>query len=136
MENNNRTILICRGTGCESTKSPEIQAALQESLAGTDVEVKFTGCHGMCQQGPIVIVEPEDTFYAKVKTKDVAKIVEQHIHNDQVVEGLVYQDPTTKAKDLPLTTRSHFIPAKRGWSCETAARSIRKRSRTPWPRQL
>ncbi len=98
MENNNRTILICRGTGCESTKSPEIQAALQESLAGTDVEVKFTGCHGMCQQGPIVIVEPEDTFYAKVKTKDVAKIVEQHIHNDQVVEGLVYQDPTTKQR--------------------------------------
>ena len=49
METNKRTILICRGTGCESSKSPQIQAALEEELQGSDVEVKFTGCHGMFQ---------------------------------------------------------------------------------------
>ena len=98
MKKNNRTILICRGTGCESSKSPEIQAALQESLKDTDVEVKFTGCHGMCQQGPIVIVEPEDVFYAKVKTRDVKKIVDQHINKGETVEKLFYQDPSSKER--------------------------------------
>jgi NADH-quinone oxidoreductase subunit F/NADP-reducing hydrogenase subunit HndC len=98
MEKNNRTILICRGTGCESSKSPEIQEALQESLEGTDVEVKFTGCHGMCQQGPIVVIEPEDVFYAKVKIRDVKKIVDQHIHKGETVEKLFYQDPSSKER--------------------------------------
>jgi len=106
MENKDRTILICRGTGCESSKSAEIQQELENQLEGTDVEVKFTGCHGMCQQGPIVIIEPEDTFYAKVKTKDVAKIVKQHIQEDKVVDRLVYKDPTSKER-IPIY---HDIP--------------------------
>jgi len=110
MDKDNRQILICRGTGCESAKSPEIQKTLEEQLEGTDVEVKFTGCHGMCQQGPIVIVEPEDTFYAKVKPKDVAKIVDQHINQDKIVDRLVYQDPTSKERistyhDIPFYSR-------------------------------
>jgi NADH-quinone oxidoreductase subunit F/NADP-reducing hydrogenase subunit HndC len=110
MENKERTILICRGTGCESSKSPEIQKELEEQLADSSVEVKFTGCHGMCQQGPIVVVEPEDIFYAKVKTKDVDKIVKQHIQEDKVVDRLVYQDPTTKERiptyhDIPFYAR-------------------------------
>lgn len=106
MENKDRSILICRGTGCESAKSAEIQHALEEQLAGKDVDIKFTGCHGMCQQGPIVVIEPEDTFYAKVKTKDVQKIVKQHIEEDKVVQRLVYHDPTTKER-IP---RYHDIP--------------------------
>ncbi|MBW2541755.1 MAG: (2Fe-2S) ferredoxin domain-containing protein, partial [Deltaproteobacteria bacterium] len=93
-----RTVLICRGTGCESTRSPEIQAALDADLRDSDVKVKFTGCHGMCQQGPIVIVEPEGTFYANVKTKDAPKIVESLADSKQPVEGLYYKDPATKAK--------------------------------------
>ena len=106
MEKNNQKILICRGTGCESSKSPDIEAALKESLEGTDVEVEFTGCHGMCQQGPIVVIEPEDVFYAKVKTRDVGKIVEQHINNGEPVEKLFYQDPTTKER----VSTYHEIP--------------------------
>ena len=98
MENNHRTILLCRGTGCESSKSPEIQAAFEEALQGTDVEIKFTGCHGMCQQGPIVVIEPEDIFYAKVKAKDVPKIVEKHLTDGDPVKRLFYQDPATKER--------------------------------------
>ena len=110
MENENRTILICRGTGCESSKSAEIQEVLTEELKGTDVEVKFTGCHGMCQQGPIVIIEPEDIFYAQVKLKDVPKIVETHINKGETVKSLVYKDPTTKERiptyhDIPFYKR-------------------------------
>ncbi len=110
MENKSRTILICRGTGCESSKSAEIQEVLTEELKGTDVEVKFTGCHGMCQQGPIVIIEPEDIFYAQVKLKDVPKIVETHINKGETVKSLVYKDPTTKERiptyhDIPFYKR-------------------------------
>jgi NADH-quinone oxidoreductase subunit F/NADP-reducing hydrogenase subunit HndC len=110
MENNQHTILICRGTGCESAKSAEIQETLEEQLAGKDVEIKFTGCHGMCQQGPIVVIEPEDIFYAKVKTTDVQKIVGQHIEENKVVQRLVYHDPTTKDRipiyhDIPFYAR-------------------------------
>jgi NADH-quinone oxidoreductase subunit F/NADP-reducing hydrogenase subunit HndC len=101
-----RTVLICRGTGCESTRSPEIQAALDADLQDSDVKVKFTGCHGMCQQGPIVIVEPEGTFYANVKTKDAPKIVESLTDTSQPVERLYYKDPATKEK-LPTY---HDIP--------------------------
>jgi NADH-quinone oxidoreductase subunit F/NADP-reducing hydrogenase subunit HndC len=101
-----RTVLICRGTGCESTKSPAIQAALDAELKDSDIEIKFTGCHGMCQQGPIVIVEPEGTFYANVKTKDAPKIVESLIDTNQPVERLYYKDPATKEK-LPTY---HDIP--------------------------
>jgi NADH-quinone oxidoreductase subunit F/NADP-reducing hydrogenase subunit HndC len=98
MDNNHKTILLCRGTGCESTKSPQIQAAFEEALQDTDVEIKFTGCHGMCQQGPIVVIEPEDIFYAQVKVKDVPKIVEKHLGEEQPVKRLFYQDPATKEK--------------------------------------
>ena len=72
MEANKRTLLICRGTGCESSKSAEIHTALEAELQDVDIEVKFTGCHGMCQQGPIVIIEPEGTFYANVKPNNAA----------------------------------------------------------------
>jgi NADH-quinone oxidoreductase subunit F/NADP-reducing hydrogenase subunit HndC len=98
MDNNHKTILLCRGTGCESTKSPQIQAAFEEALQDTDVEIKFTGCHGMCQQGPIVVIEPEDIFYAQVKVKDVPKIVEKHLGEEEPVKRLFYQDPATKEK--------------------------------------
>ncbi len=110
MKNENRTILICRGTGCESSKSAQIQEVLTEELEGTDVEVKFTGCHGMCQQGPIVVVEPEDIFYSNVKLTDVSPIVESHIKKGEIVKDLVYQDPSTKERiptyhDIPFYKR-------------------------------
>ena len=57
--------------------------------------VKLTGCHGFCQQGPIVIVEPDGVFYAQVATKDVPRIVDSHLRNDEPFEPLFYEDPAT-----------------------------------------
>ena len=66
------TILVCQGTGCVSSNSHKITEALENAVKEkglTDqVEVKFTGCHGFCQQGPIVIIEPEGIFYTKIKS--------------------------------------------------------------------
>jgi len=68
------TILVCLGTGCVSSNSPqiydELAAELKKHNLSDKVELKFTGCHGFCQRGPIVIVEPEGIFYSEVKVKD------------------------------------------------------------------
>ena len=51
--------------------------------------VTNTGCLGVCNKGPIVVVYPEGTWYGNVKVEDVEKIVEQHIEGGKVVEELV-----------------------------------------------
>ena len=104
-----RTLLICQGTGCVSSRSPDIQAALEEEvrqLGITGVYVKLTGCHGFCQQGPIVIVEPDGIFYSGVQVKDARDIVHSHLQNNEPVKRLFYRDPNTgeaipKYQDIP-----------------------------------
>ncbi|MDD5094785.1 MAG: NAD(P)H-dependent oxidoreductase subunit E, partial [Dehalococcoidia bacterium] len=96
--NGHRTVLVCEGTGCTSSKSDQIRETLEEEVkkAGLDnVKVDFTGCHGFCQQGPIVIVEPEGTFYAHVKVEDSAEIVWSHLKEGKPVERLFYRDPVS-----------------------------------------
>ncbi|MHA1839380.1 MAG: NADH-quinone oxidoreductase subunit NuoF [Candidatus Ranarchaeia archaeon] len=105
-----RTVLICEGTGCISVNSPDVRRKLIESIKenklDATVEVKFTGCQGFCQQGPIIVVEPEGIFYAKVQLKDVDEIVQSHLKNGTPVERLFYKDPVTNRaiplkKDIP-----------------------------------
>ena len=93
-------LLVCRGTGCESQKAGAIQTALEESLktAGLadKVGVTFTGCHGLCQMGPTVLVVPQGTFYCKVKSEDAAEIVGAGFVNGNRVERLLFKDAKTK----------------------------------------
>ena len=70
------------------------------------VEVVLTGCHGLCQEGPIVVVHPQGVFYPRLKPRDIAEIVDTSVVADGVVERLLYQDPATGAsvtleKDVP-----------------------------------
>lgn len=103
------TILVCGGTGCTSSKSPLIYDALKESISNEDldnVEVKQTGCHGFCQRGPIVVIEPEGTFYCEVSPDDVPEIIESHIKKGIPVERLFYREskdskPIQYYKDIP-----------------------------------
>jgi len=93
-----RTIFVCQGTGCVSGKSVEITEALEKLVAELGLEgvkVDFTGCHGFCEQGPVVFVEPEDIFYAQVSVADVPEIVESHLRDGKPVERLFYKDPIT-----------------------------------------
>jgi NADH-quinone oxidoreductase subunit F len=91
-------VLVCQGTGCTSSKSEEIRAAIEHEVNQarlSNIEVDFTGCHGFCQQGPIVIVEPEGIFYAHVKVEDAADIVHSHLKEGKPVKRLFYRDPVT-----------------------------------------
>ena len=88
-------ILVCHGTGCTSSKSPEILRRFREILEekGIDnVRVIQTGCFGLCAKGPIVIIRPEDTFYAMVTPEDCEEIIDTHIVKGGKVERLLCRD--------------------------------------------
>lgn len=88
-------ILVCNGTGCTSSKSPEILENFKriiEEKGIQNVRVIKTGCFGLCAKGPIVIIRPEDTFYAMVKPEDCEEIIQSHIVEGKVVERLLCKD--------------------------------------------
>ena len=88
-------ILVCQGTGCTSSKSPEILDNFKKIIKEKKIEnvrVIKTGCFGLCAKGPIVIIRPEDTFYAMVKPEDCEEIIEKHIVNGEKVERLLCKD--------------------------------------------
>ena len=90
-------VLICAGTGCVSSGSKKVQAALNTELVkrGLDKEVKIfeTGCHGFCEMGPLLIVYPEGVFYCRVQESDVPELVESHLYKGRIVERLLYKEP-------------------------------------------
>lgn len=89
-------VLVCGGTGCTSSDSPKIIEKLNTELTknGLDKEVKVvqTGCFGLCEAGPIVIVYPEGSFYSHVKPSDVKEIVEEHLLKGRIVSRLLYKE--------------------------------------------
>ncbi len=88
-------ILVCQGTGCTSSKSPEIIETFRKILKEEKIEnvrVIRTGCFGLCAKGPIVIIRPEDTFYAMVKPSDCEEIIHTHIIEGKEVTRLLCKD--------------------------------------------
>ncbi len=111
-----RRMLVCRGTGCEAQKAQVLYAALKAELASAglsdEVEVIFTGCRGLCQMGPTVLVEPEGTFYCNVKAQDAAEIVESDLKNGTKVERLLFTDMKSKEK-VPNYLEIKFFDSQR-----------------------
>lgn len=88
-------ILVCQGTGCTSSKSPKILESFKKIIKEKNIEnvrVIKTGCFGLCAKGPIVIIRPEDTFYAMVKPEDCEEIIQTHIIDGNRVERLLAKD--------------------------------------------
>ena len=96
-------VLVCGGTGCVAGGSLAVQVRMKEELArkGLDKEILVvqTGCHGMCELGPIVVVYPEGTFYTRVQPEDAKTIVEEHLYKGRVVEKLLYK-PSEKMESV------------------------------------
>lgn len=102
-------ILICGGTGCKASASSGVFETFTEKLAelslSNEVQVITTGCFGFCEQGPIVKIMPDNTFYVKVTAADVEEILKEHIVKGRKVERLLYNDPETKA---PVSDSKHM----------------------------
>ncbi len=92
-------VLCCGGTGCTSSGSAQIIERFEQKIkeAGLEKEIKVvrTGCFGLCEAGPVVIVYPEGTFYSRVKVEDVDEIVSEHLLKGRKVQHLVYTDHAT-----------------------------------------
>lgn len=89
-------VLVCGGTGCVSSSSMKLQEALnlklKERELENEVKVVRTGCFGLCEAGPIVIVYPEGSFYSHVKLEDVDRIVDEHLLKGRIVKDLLYKE--------------------------------------------
>ena len=92
-------VLICGGTGCTSSGSHKLMEHFEKSIKekGLEQEVKVvrTGCFGLCEMGPVVVVYPEGAFYARVKEENVDEIVSEHLMKGRVVKSLLYHDKTS-----------------------------------------
>ena len=99
-----REVLVCCGTGCLANGSAAVAEAFATELAqrGLDAGVgtftKRTGCHGFCERGPLVVVNPEGVLYTQVKPKDVGEICDKTLAGGEVVTRLLYKDPVAKKR--------------------------------------
>jgi NADH-quinone oxidoreductase subunit F len=89
-----KQILLCAGAGCIASGSLRLKKALVEKISEEklDVEVVETGCLGPCAQGPVIVVNPDQTFYENLKPEDAADIVNEHLRKGKPVERLMPRD--------------------------------------------
>ena len=113
-------VLVCAGTGCLANGSLDVADSLARSIRARKLGVKLslglkkTGCHGFCEKGPLVVIQPQGVFYKSVRPKDVKEIVEQTLIKGEVVNRLLYRDPGTKKKvetyrSIPFYSKQHRI---------------------------
>ena len=110
-------VLVCGGTGCTSSGSAELIARFEEQIAknGLDKEVKVirTGCFGLCEAGPVVIVYPEGTFYSRIRVEDVDEIVSEHLLKGRIVQHLVYKEKADEEQHATLENIDFYRPQMR-----------------------
>jgi NADH-quinone oxidoreductase subunit F len=92
-------LLICGGTGCQSSGSLAVKKALLQELDKrglvSEIKVVETGCNGFCALGPIMVVYPEGIIYVLIKATDIPDLVEEHLVKGRVLERLLYREPVT-----------------------------------------
>ena len=91
-------IVVCGGTGCMSSNSKaikeEFELQLKEYGLENEVEVFQSGCFGLCEKGPVVVVYPDATFYAHMTVKDVKEVVSEHLLKGRIYTKKAYTEMT------------------------------------------
>ncbi len=104
------SITICGGTGCHAHGCAEVAAALKQEIEqqnlAAKVDLRVTGCHGFCERGTLVVIQPQDIFYQRVKVKDVPEILSETISQGNIIERLLFSDLETKKKIV----HEHEVP--------------------------
>ncbi len=121
---NKPCITICGGTGCHANGSMTIVDLVKKELKKQDlakeVRLLITGCHGFCEKGPIVVIRPQDIFYHSVKPEDISEIIKETVINGNIIDRLLYIDPSTNKKivyeyDIPFyKNQARIIFGKNG----------------------
>jgi NADH:ubiquinone oxidoreductase subunit F (NADH-binding)/(2Fe-2S) ferredoxin/NAD-dependent dihydropyrimidine dehydrogenase PreA subunit len=109
---NRPVIAVCGGTGCRTYGSKILADKLQEEITnrGLAVELRLTGCQGLCEKAPLMEIQPQGLFYNRVKVEDIPEILTETIENGRIVERLLYTDPETgqtieRQEDIPFYAR-------------------------------
>lgn len=108
-------IMVCGGTGCRSCKSKKVQDKLIEVInqygLQNEIAVHGVGCFGLCVNGPIVLIYPDDAMYVKVSVDDVEEII-ANLKEGKLVERLLPEDDGQKVHkkyDLKFCKKQKYI---------------------------
>jgi NADH-quinone oxidoreductase subunit F len=103
-------ISICAGSGCLASGARGVLDALENEMdrqgSEAEVDLRGTGCHGFCEKGPIIVIDPGEVCYLQVAPEDIPEITSRTLKEGDVVERLLYVDPATGEK----VTREAEIP--------------------------
>ncbi len=110
-------VYICGGTGCKACGADAAKDALQAMFKAKgikDIKIKMTGCHGFCEKGALMIIEPYDIYYCHIQPEDMEEIVEKTIKKGEPIERLLYHDPVSgkifvHSKDNPFYVKQKRI---------------------------
>ncbi|MBI4764627.1 MAG: NAD(P)H-dependent oxidoreductase subunit E [Deltaproteobacteria bacterium] len=101
-DHNNPCLAICGGTGCHNQGDKELVSAFKNEVEKkklkTKVDIRETGCQGFCEQGPVVVIFPEQICYTKITREDIPEILSDTIVGKKVIDRLLYTDPKTGEK--------------------------------------
>ncbi len=106
----NKIVTLCAGTGCCASGCLSVLSSLRNELKHKKltkkIKIRTTGCHGFCEQGPLMVIEPENVFYCHLKPEDIPEIISKTLLNDKIIERLLYADPASgkkiiHEKDIP-----------------------------------
>ncbi len=107
---NKTVVTVCNGTGCHAHGCQAVTAAFQAEIGqqklGAKVDVRATGCHGFCERGPLVVIQPQGIFYQRVRVKDVPEILTETVGKGNPVERLLYTDRASGQKII----KEHDVP--------------------------
>ena len=95
-------VSVCGGTGCHAYGCKKVRnqfaKAIKKNKMVNKIRLRFTGCRGLCERGPIVTIQPQGIFYQRVQEKDVPLILSETVKKAKLLDHLLYDDSVTKRK--------------------------------------
>jgi NADH:ubiquinone oxidoreductase subunit F (NADH-binding)/(2Fe-2S) ferredoxin/NAD-dependent dihydropyrimidine dehydrogenase PreA subunit len=95
-------VSVCGGTGCHAYGCKKVRdqfaKVIKKDKVGKKIRLRFTGCRGLCERGPIVTIQPQGIFYQRVQEKDVPLILSETVKKGKILSHLLYDDSVTKRK--------------------------------------
>ena len=110
-------ITICGGTGCHAHGCEQVAAALKQEIKqqrlAAKVDVRITGCHGFCERGSLLVIQPQNIFYQQVRVKDVPAIISETIGKGIILNKFLFTIAETGNKVVHEEEVSFYKKQKR-----------------------
>ncbi|NOR15819.1 MAG: NADH-quinone oxidoreductase subunit NuoF, partial [Candidatus Aminicenantes bacterium] len=111
-------VTICGGTGCHAYGCMQVAQAfkqeVQKQKLDDQVDIRITGCHGFCERGPILVIQPQGIFYQRIQLDDIPEVVSETVVKGEIIPRLLYVEPRQQKaialeKDVPFYKRQKRI---------------------------